>query len=572
TNQSDFAPGFPSNVDLASSPGDVKLSLLPSTSEDQTSLAFFIDFITATNWQAQTFVPQASGQLTQVDFQAARSATGTNGQVIVEIHDTVAGAPGPNVLATTTISTITSTTNAWYTVLFATPANVNAGTPYAIVLKAGSGGPFRAVSSSSAASYANGAWYTTSNGGANWAVGLINSGTIFPADLAFRAFVTPTTYFPDGSLTSAAKDANQPDGTTAGWGTLSWTAAKPAGTDVKFQIAASNSAGGGFIFVGPDGTTATYFTTSGASLSQFNGFRYLKYKAYLTTTNTTVTPTLGDVTICSSNTPLPATSLNIAPATGTYGGTTTLVATLTAGGSPLAGKTVTFKLNGANFGGNTVTTDPAGVAMIPNVSLAGLNAGVYPNYVSARFASDASYAGTSGSNSLTVERANPVVTWDAPAAITYGTPLGAAQLNATANLPGSFVYNPAAGAVLGAGDRTLSVQFSPADAVNYNQVLKETTIHVDKATPTVTANPTTCTYSGSPCEATGTATGVDGTDLGAVTFAYTPGGSAPVNAGDYTVVASIAETDNHTAGTSAPAAVKVNKATPVINWSNPSAI
>ena len=38
-----------------------------------------------------------------------------------------------------------------------------------------------------------------------------------------------------------------------------------------------------------------------------------------------------------------------------------------------------------------------------------------------------------------------------PAAITYGTALSATQLDATAPVPGTFVYTPAAGTVLGAG-------------------------------------------------------------------------------------------------------------------------
>jgi hypothetical protein len=45
-------------------------------------------------------------------------------------------------------------------------------------------------------------------------------------------------------------------------------------------VAASDDDSGSFNFVGPDGTAAT-FTTSGASLAQFNSSHYLKYKAYL---------------------------------------------------------------------------------------------------------------------------------------------------------------------------------------------------------------------------------------------------------------------------------------------------
>ena len=61
----------------------------------------------------------------------------------------------------------------------------------------------------------------------------------------------------------------------------------------------------------------------------------------------------------------------------------------------------------------------------------------------------------------------PVVTWANPASIVYGTPLGAAQLNATANAPGTFVYTPAAGTVLALGTQTLSVTLVPADTVRY---------------------------------------------------------------------------------------------------------
>jgi hypothetical protein len=47
-------------------------------------------------------------------------------------------------------------------------------------------------------------------------------------------------------------------------------------------------------------------------------------------------------------------------------------------------------------------------------------------------------------------------------------PLGAAQLNATANVPGVFVYSPAAGTHLSIGNaQPLSVTFKPADAVDY---------------------------------------------------------------------------------------------------------
>ena len=65
-------------------------------------------------------------------------------------------------------------------------------------------------------------------------------------------------------------------------------------------------------------------------------------------------------------------------------------------------------------------------------------------------------------------KATPTITWATPASITYGTALSATQLNATATVPGTFVYTPAAGTVLTAGAaQTLSVTFTPTDTVDY---------------------------------------------------------------------------------------------------------
>jgi hypothetical protein len=61
----------------------------------------------------------------------------------------------------------------------------------------------------------------------------------------------------------------------------------------------------------------------------------------------------------------------------------------------------------------------------------------------------------------------PTVTWPAPANINSGTELSGMQLDATASVPGTFVYTPPAGTVLSAGTQTLSVTFTPADVKGY---------------------------------------------------------------------------------------------------------
>jgi glucose/arabinose dehydrogenase len=72
----------------------------------------------------------------------------------------------------------------------------------------------------------------------------------------------------------------------------------------------------------------------------------------------------------------------------------------------------------------------------------------------------------------------PVITWTNPASMAAGTALGGTRLNATANVPGTFVYTPAAGTVLTAGTQTLSVMFTPADTANYTVATRTVTIVV----------------------------------------------------------------------------------------------
>jgi hypothetical protein len=88
-----------------------------------------------------------------------------------------------------------------------------------------------------------------------------------------------------------------------------------------------------------------------------------------------------------------------------------------------------------------------------------------------------------------VLKATPAVTWNNPADIVFGTPLSGTQLNATANVPGTFVYSPVSGTVLNAGNgQNLSVTFTPINLANYTQTTKSVSINVLKATPAVTWN------------------------------------------------------------------------------------
>ncbi len=187
--------------------------------------------------------------------------------------------------------------------------------------------------------------------------------------------------------------------------------------------------------------------------------------------------------------------------------------------------------------------------------------------------SDNNYAFTYVNGTLIINKATPLVSWSNPSSITYGTALSATQLNATANVAGTFVYTPAVGAILNAGAaQVLSVDFTPSDGVNYNPVTgTTTTITVMKANPVITwANPASITY--------GTALGA--TQLNASssvggTFVYNPSSGTVLNAGvGQTLTVNFTPSDgaNYNVINGTTALITVNKATPIVTWLNPSPI
>jgi titin len=100
-------------------------------------------------------------------------------------------------------------------------------------------------------------------------------------------------YYTSGNLISSAWDT----GCRSDFQNITWTSATPAGTALKFQIA-TNSDNATWNFLGPDGTSGTYYTASGTAIwSGHDGGRFIKYKAYFTTTDTRYTPVLNDISI-----------------------------------------------------------------------------------------------------------------------------------------------------------------------------------------------------------------------------------------------------------------------------------
>ncbi|HKS25607.1 MAG TPA: carboxypeptidase regulatory-like domain-containing protein, partial [Thermoanaerobaculia bacterium] len=321
TSQADFNAGVLTNVEVTTSPGDVKLTK-PDLLDQQNSQVNPTGFgITTTSWAGQTFTPAVSGQLVRADIDLfCSNCTAVGPNITVSIRATTGATPVPTGadLATATIAGFNDGGfGGLKTATFAAPFTVTAGTRYAVIIRnaaAFANGTY-AYSCSCVTTgfvnfnpYASGQRVTSTNSGGSWTADTTSGGR----DLAFRIYINAG-YSTSGNLVSSVKDANPAVGNAPAWTTLSWTASTPASTSVKFQVAGSNSANGPFSFVGPDGTAATFFTTSGASIAQFNGFRYLQAKAILGTTNTASTPTLNDDTICFSDAACGAANPTITP-------------------------------------------------------------------------------------------------------------------------------------------------------------------------------------------------------------------------------------------------------------------
>lgn len=79
--------------------------------------------------------------------------------------------------------------------------------------------------------------------------------------------------------------------------------AQSPSTTVRLQIATSaSSTGQNWVFVGPDGTESTYFTQNSMDISDIHDDeRYMRYRVYLDTVDSSVSPLLSDLTFVYTN-------------------------------------------------------------------------------------------------------------------------------------------------------------------------------------------------------------------------------------------------------------------------------
>jgi hypothetical protein len=142
----------------------------------------------------------------------------------------------------------------------------------------------------------------------------------------------------------------------------------------------------------------------------------------------------------------------------TVGGSVTFTANVT---PAAATGSVSFFDNNSFLGTATVTN---GVAQWLTTALAAGTQSILAGY-----SGSASY---NGSQSVVIGetvggKITPVIAWAAPAAITLGTALSSTQLNATASVPGTFAYTPAARTIPATGSDILSATFTPTNTAEY---------------------------------------------------------------------------------------------------------
>ena len=221
-----------------------------------------------------------------------------------------------------------------------------------------------------------------------------------------------------------------------------------------------------------DGTA----TFSGLSIDQVAD----GYTLTATVTGSSVSTTAGTLNVATPTSPyITEVAVSSWPVSSTFGEPVTLTANVSSIGGGTPNGTVTFEDGSTDLGQVSLSDGVASLTFTPASAGTAAITVLYP--------AETNYQSGAGTDELTVAKATPTITWAAPAGIVAGTPLGAAQLDATATfdgtpVSGTFVYSPAQGTVLPVGnDQSLTVTFEPASSTDFNSVTASVLINVAAA-------------------------------------------------------------------------------------------
>jgi alpha-L-arabinofuranosidase len=174
---------------------------------------------------------------------------------------------------------------------------------------------------------------------------------------------------------------------------------------------------------------------------------------------------------------------------------------------------------------------------------------------------------------LTIGQATPILMWTNPASITYGAALGSNQLDAAANVPGILAYNPTNGTVLNTGTNTLSVIFTPSDAVDYTGAGAMVGLVVSPASLMATASDASRAYAQMNPVFTGEITGVTNGDN--ITVFYSCIATTNSAVGQYSIMPSLLDPEdrqtNYTVNL-ADGILTIGQAAPILTWTYPAPI
>jgi len=215
----------------------------------------------------------------------------------------------------------------------------------------------------------------------------------------------------------------------------------------------------------------------------------------------------------------------------------------------------------------TATTNPSGLSGVAitydGSATAPTNAGSYSVVASL---TNANYQASNATGTLTIAKANQVITFNALADKTYtDAPFAVSASSSSGLSPGfSIVSGPAtiSGSTVtinGAG--TVTVRASQTGNANYNAAADvDRTFNVAKASAAITLGNLSQPYDGSPKNVTATTTP---TGLSGVAITYNGSATAPSNCGSYPVVASLTNANyiaSNAAGTLYVTEVRTNVA------------